>query len=148
MKDHIWLRANETQTWTTLALILITLFIMWALPKVKKFGIGHIIPASLAAIVVGTAIEWGVFRTVLEKQGGGTRTVGETALLEAGLPGFHFPMLPNGAKWGTIWIYAVSLALVGGVETVMTHEGEWVGGREGGREDVDVGGELGVGGRW
>jgi len=117
---------------------------MWGLPKVRKLGIGHIIPASLAAIVVGTAVEWGVFRTLLEKQGGGTRTVGETALLEAGLPGFHFPVLPEGgAKWGTIWIYAVSLTLVGGVETVMTHEGRWVGGREGRGEGEREGGRMG-----
>lgn len=92
-----------------LGLIALTLLVSMALPKLGRLG--RIVPASLVAIVVGTAVEWGLFRKALGIE---TRTVGDTAELGDGLPGFHWPALPAKPGWGTIFSYALSLCLIGG----------------------------------
>jgi hypothetical protein len=107
--DQRFLGLKEAKTWAMLGLIAITLLISMALPKLGCLG--RVVPASLVAIVGGTAIEWGLYRKALGIE---TRTVGDTAALGDGLPGFHWPVLPHSPAWGTIFAYAVSLCLIGG----------------------------------
>ena len=105
-----YLGLKEATTWAMLGLAAVTLLICWLLPKAGR--VGRLVPASLAAIIVGTAVEWGVNRPLLNLP---TRTVGDTARLGAGVPGFHWPDLPADPAWGTIFAYALSLCMVGGV---------------------------------
>lgn len=107
--DIRFLGLKEATTWAMLGLIALTLIICLALPRMGR--VGRIVPASLVAIVIGTAVEWGLFRRALNIE---TRTVGDTAALGDGLPGFHWPVLPSQPNWGIIWAYAISLCLIGG----------------------------------
>jgi MFS superfamily sulfate permease-like transporter len=51
-----WLRVDEGRTWCFLAHFCLTLVLMLLLPKMGR--VGRLVPASLVAIVVGTAVEW------------------------------------------------------------------------------------------
>ena len=91
-----------------LALVALTMFIIWALPKFTK-----IIPAPLAgiAIVAGVVIAFGL----------DVPRVGDMASIEGGLPQFHLPAVP--LNWATLEIilpYAVILAAIGLIESLLT----------------------------
>jgi len=64
-----------------LGLVLITMFIIWGLPKISKT-----IPASLVAIlaVFGAVVFFNIE----------TKTVGDIASIKGGFPPFHFPKVP------------------------------------------------------
>ncbi len=91
-----------------LALVALTMAIIWALPKFTK-----IIPAPLAgiAIVAGVVIAFGL----------DVPRVGDMASIEGGLPQFHLPAVP--LNWATLEIilpYAVILAAIGLIESLLT----------------------------
>lgn len=91
-----------------LALVLLTMFIIWALPKLTK-----IIPASLAAILVifGLVVGLGI----------DTKTVGDIASIKGGFPPFHIPMVPLTLETLTlIFPFAVIMAGVGLIESLLT----------------------------
>ena len=91
-----------------LALVALTMAIIWALPKFTK-----IIPAPLAgiAIVAGVVIAFGL----------DVPRVGDMASIEGGLPQFHLPAVPlNWATLETILPYAVILAAIGLIESLLT----------------------------
>ena len=94
--------------YVTLALILATMVVIWAAPKVTKF-----IPAPLAAIGIVTAVVIGF--------GIDVPRVGDLASLEGGWPEFAIPMVPM--TWETLTIifpYAVILAAIGLIESLLT----------------------------
>ena len=103
------------ETWMTgsnlymmLGLVLLTMVIIWKLPKYTK-----VIPASLAAILIVSGIVIGL--------GIDTRTVGDIASIEGGFPPFHIPMVP--LTWETLQIifpYALIVAAVGLIESLLT----------------------------
>ena len=64
-----------------LGLVLVTMFIIWGLPKLSKA-----IPASLVAILT-------IFGVVLAL-GIDTKTVGDIASIQGGFPPFHIPKIP------------------------------------------------------
>lgn len=90
--------------------------IMKFFPSVPK--IGKVIPASLVGLLVGTLIEHTLFREAL---GVATRTVEETAQMSGDFPKFDWPAIPTDSETiNTILVYAVTLAAIGGVESVLT----------------------------
>ncbi|MCA6073739.1 SulP family inorganic anion transporter [Fulvivirga sedimenti] len=91
-----------------LALVLVTMLIIWGLPKLTKA-----VPASLAAILTVFALV--VFLGI------DTRTVGDIASISGGFPPFHIPDLPF--SWETLVIifpYAGIMAGVGLIESLLT----------------------------
>ena len=113
-------------TWLTgtplmlmLGLVALTMFLIWAAPKVTKA-----IPAPLLGIGIVTAI---VLAFKLDVQ-----TVGDLASIKGGLPGFHVPFGVGEGIYGTplaplnidtlkiIFPYALILAAIGLIESLLT----------------------------
>ncbi|MBR0574509.1 MULTISPECIES: SulP family inorganic anion transporter [Pasteurellaceae] len=101
-----WL--TGTPLYVFLGLVLLTMAIIWLLPKFTKA-----IPASLASILV-------VFGLValfnLD-----TKTVGDIASIKGGFPPFHLPNVPF--EWETLTVifpYAAIVAGVGLIESLLT----------------------------
>lgn len=93
---------------TTIGLVLLTMLIIWGLPKLTKA-----IPSSLTAILVITALVIGL--------GIDTRTVGDIASIKGGFPPFHLPAVP--LAWETLVVifpYALIMAGVGLIESLLT----------------------------
>ncbi|NND04958.1 MAG: SulP family inorganic anion transporter [Saprospiraceae bacterium] len=106
---------DATGAWLTgstlyilLALVLLTMLIIWGLPKLTKA-----FPASLFAILVIFG-----FVTVL---GIDTKTVGDIASIKGGFPPFHIPQIPfNIESLQIIFPYAAIVAGVGLIESLLT----------------------------
>jgi SulP family sulfate permease len=97
-----------TSLWMMLGLVLLTILIIWLLPKLTK-----LIPSSLAAILIISAI---VIGFDLE-----TKTVGDIASISGGFPPFHIPSIPF--TWETLTVifpYALIIAGVGLIESLLT----------------------------
>lgn len=101
-----WL--TGTPLYIILGLVLVTMLIIWGLPKLSKA-----IPASLVAIifvfglVVGLDID--------------TKTVGDIASIQGGFPPFHIPVIPfDLATLQLILPYAAIVAGVGLIESLLT----------------------------
>lgn len=108
-----------------LALVALTMAIIWALPKLTTA-----FPAPLAGILVVSAIVL-LFGIDVPR-------VGDLASIEGGLPSFHIPMVP--LTWETLRIvlpYAVVLAAIGLIESLLTLNlvGEITGGRGGASQE-------------
>lgn len=101
-----WLTGSAL--YVLLGLVLLTMFIIWGLPKLTK-----VIPASLTAIVV-------VFGLVAFI-GIDTKTVGDIASIQGGFPPFHIPSVPfNLETLILIFPYAAIVAGVGLIESLLT----------------------------
>lgn len=101
-----WL--TGTPLYILLGLVLLTMFIIWGLPKLTK-----VIPASLVAIlaVFGLVVAFGI----------NTRTVGDIASIQGGFPPFHLPQVPFTFETLTIiFPYAAIMAAVGLIESLLT----------------------------
>ncbi|MFN3299062.1 MAG: SulP family inorganic anion transporter [Sediminibacterium sp.] len=91
-----------------LGLVLLTMLIIWGLPKLTK-----VIPASLTAILVVSAI---VIGFNIE-----TKTVGDIASIQGGFPPFHIPdLLFSFDTLKIIFPYALIMAGVGLIESLLT----------------------------
>lgn len=91
-----------------IGLVLLTMLIIWGLPKITKA-----VPSSLMAIIVVSAIVIGFNLD--------TKTVGDIASIKGGFPPFHIPQVPF--TWESIIIispYALIVAAVGLVESLLT----------------------------
>lgn len=96
------------QLYVMLALVGITMFIIWGLPRITKK-----IPASLTAILVVIAVVIGLDID--------TKTVGDIAQIDGSFPPFHIPDIPF--TWETLTIifpYALIVAGVGLIESLLT----------------------------
>ncbi len=101
-----WLTGQSLYLFT--GLILLTILIIWGLPKLNK-----VIPASLVAILVVFGVVAGL--------GIDTKTVGDIASIQGGFPPFHLPSVPF--TWETlvlIFPYAAIVAGVGLIESLLT----------------------------
>ncbi len=97
-----------TPLYILLGLVLLTMAIIWGLPKITKA-----IPASLAAILV-------VFG-IVALLGVDTKTVGDIASIQGGFPPFHIPKVPlNLESVMLILPYAFIVAGVGLIESLLT----------------------------
>jgi SulP family sulfate permease len=104
--DGSWLRGETL--YLLLGLVLLTMLIIWGLPKITK-----VVPASLTAILVVFGI---VYFFNMD-----TRTVGDLASIQGGFPPFHVPQVPF--TWESIVIifpYAAIVAGVGLIESLLT----------------------------
>ena len=91
-----------------LGLVLLTMFIIWGLPKISKA-----LPASLIAIlsIFGIVVAFGI----------DTKTVGDIASIEGGFPPFNIPSVPfNLDTFLLILPYAAIVAGVGLIESLLT----------------------------
>ena len=101
-----WMQGS--QLYIMLALVLLTMLIIWGLPKLTK-----VVPASLTAILVVTAIVLGL--------GLETKTVGDISSIQGGFPPFHIPNVPfNLETLSIIFPYALIVAGVGLIESLLT----------------------------
>lgn len=101
-----WMSGNPLLV--MLGLVLLTILIIWGLPKLTKA-----IPSSLVAILVISAIVIG-FNV-------DTRTVGDIASIKGGFPPFHIPEVPfNFETLKIIFPYALIVAGVGLIESLLT----------------------------
>lgn len=101
-----WL--TGTSMYVLLGLVVLTMLIIWGLPKITK-----VIPASLTAILVIFAI---VFFFNID-----TKNIGDMASIKGGFPPFHIPSIPF--EWETLTIifpYAAIVAGVGLIESLLT----------------------------
>ena len=97
-----------TSLYTMLGLVLLTMFIIWAMPKLTK-----LVPASLVAILVISAIVIGFNID--------TRTVGDIASIKGGFPPFHIANVPfTFETLEVIFPYALIVAGVGLIESLLT----------------------------
>lgn len=106
--DAVWMQGG--QLWMMIGLTLLTMLIIWGLPKLTKA-----VPSSLVAIVVVTAITLGF--------GIETKTVADLAggSLEAGFPPFNVPNIEfTWAKFIQLFPYALIVAGVGLIESLLT----------------------------
>eukprot|EP00163_Fabomonas_tropica_P015205 TRINITY_DN2776_c0_g2_i2.p1 TRINITY_DN2776_c0_g2~~TRINITY_DN2776_c0_g2_i2.p1 ORF type:complete len:713 (-),score=179.29 TRINITY_DN2776_c0_g2_i2:206-2344(-) len=98
---------GETAGWMVM-LCLITMFVMWFFPYLTT-----VVPSSLVAIVIATAIEHGASL--------GTRTVGDVSPVNGKFPTPDLPDIPY--TWdtlGKILPYSLIFAAIGLVESLMT----------------------------
>lgn len=101
-----WLTGNSL--YIVLGLVGLTMLIIWGLPRITK-----VVPASLVAIlaVFGIVVFGGI----------DTRTVGDIASIQGGLPPFHIPQVPfNFETLTVIFPYAAIMAGVGLIESLLT----------------------------
>jgi len=94
--------------YTMLSLIALTLAIIYLLPRLTKA-----IPSTLAGIVAVSLLV--IFAGI------DTKTVGDMASIEGGLPQFHLPQVP--LSWETLRIifpYSLILAAIGLIESLLT----------------------------
>ncbi len=97
-----------SQLFMMVGLVLITMVIIWGLPKITK-----VIPASLTAILVISGIVIGFNLD--------TRTVGDIASISGGFPPFHIPAISF--TWETLQVifpYSLIIAGVGLIESLLT----------------------------
>lgn len=91
-----------------LALVVLTMIIIWGLPKITKA-----LPSSLMAIIVIFAIVAGF--------GLDTKTIADLASIQGGFPPFHIPAIPFTFESLTIILpYALIMAGVGLIESLLT----------------------------
>ena len=96
------------QLLTMLALVALTMAIIWVMPRITK-----VIPAPLAGI--------GIVAVLVIALGLDVPRVGDMASIEGGLPMFHIPMVPlNLETLQIILPYAVILAAIGLIESLLT----------------------------
>ncbi len=104
--DGSWLSGNTLYLFT--GLVLITMLVIWGLPKISKA-----VPSSLVAIllVFGIVLFFGI----------DTRTIGDIASIKGGFPPFHLPMVPlTFETLQIIFPYAAIVAGVGLIESLLT----------------------------
>ena len=104
--DGNWL--TGTSLYILLGLVLLTMLIIWGLPKLTKA-----VPSSLTAILV-------VFG-VVSLLNLDTKTVGDIASIQGGFPPFHLPSVPLTLETLQIILpYAAIVAGVGLIESLLT----------------------------
>lgn len=104
--DGSWLTGSTL--YILLGLVLLTMLIIWGLPKLTKA-----VPASLTAILVVFGLV-----SVLNID---TKTVGDIAAIKGGFPPFHIPSIPFTLETlQIIFPYAAIVAGVGLIESLLT----------------------------
>ncbi len=104
--DGSWLTGSTLYIF--LGLVLLTMTVIWGLPKLSK-----IVPASLVAILLVFGI---VFAFQVD-----TRTIGDIASIAGGFPPFHIPQVAlNLETLQIIFPYAAIVAGVGLIESLLT----------------------------
>ncbi|HEY9082182.1 MAG TPA: SulP family inorganic anion transporter [Vicingaceae bacterium] len=101
-----WMQGTQLATFS--GLVLLSMFIIWGLPKLTK-----VIPAALTAILVIFGLVY--FFNI------DTSTVGDIASVQGGFPPLHMPTIPlNLDTFLLIFPYAAIVAGVGLIESLLT----------------------------
>ena len=101
-----WLQG--TALWTMIGLIALTVFVIYALPKLT-----NAVPSTLVAIVSVSLLALGLDID--------TRTVGDLGSIKGGLPDFHLPQVPFDLETlRIVFPYALILAAIGLIESLLT----------------------------
>lgn len=104
--DGNWL--SGAALYTFLGLVLLTMFVIWGLPKLSK-----VVPSSLVAILLVFGIVLGLNID--------TRSIGDIASIQGGFPPFHIPEIPMTLQTlQIIFPYAAIVAGVGLIESLLT----------------------------
>ena len=104
--EKVWIQGSLL--YTTFGLIVLTMFLIWATPKLTKF-----IPAPLLAIGIVTFAVIGFDIDVPR--------IGDLASMAGGLPSFAIPMVPFTLETLSIIApYALILAAIGLIESLLT----------------------------
>jgi len=101
-----WLAGTDLYMFS--GLVLLTMAIIWGLPKLTK-----VVPSSLVAIltIFGVVVFFGIE----------TKTVGDLAKIQGGFPPFHIPNVPFSLETlMLIFPYAAIMAGVGLIESLLT----------------------------
>jgi len=102
----VWI-SGDVLTYS-IVFILLTMFVIWFLPKITKF-----IPSTLAAILLTTVL---VIALKID-----IPSVGDLASVKGGLPDFSIPSVPyNLETLKIIFPYALILATIGLIESLLT----------------------------
>ena len=102
----VWMSGIELYGF--IGLVLLTMFVIWGLPKLSK-----VVPGSLMAILL-------VFGIVLIFDID-TRTIGDIASIQGGFPPFHIPEIPFSLEtMRIIFPYSAIVAGVGLIESLLT----------------------------
>ncbi|WP_435623831.1 SulP family inorganic anion transporter [Flagellimonas sp.] len=105
-QDGSWL--TGITLYTFMGLVLLTMLVIWGLPKLSK-----VVPASLVAILLIFGL---VFFFNID-----TRTIGDIASIQGSFPPFHIPDLPFSLETlQIIFPYAAVVAGVGLIESLLT----------------------------
>lgn len=106
MLNGTWM--ETPQLLMMLALVFLTMFLIWVTPKITK-----IVPAPLAGIGIVAAIVIGF--------GIDIPNVGDMSSIKGGLPTFHIPMVPINLETLEIIVpFAIILAAIGLIESLLT----------------------------
>jgi len=104
--DGEWLQG--TLLYTFVGLVLLTMLVIWGLPKLTK-----VVPASLVAILLVFGL---VFFLDID-----TRSIGDIASIQGSFPPFHIPEIPLTLETlQIIFPYAAIVAGVGLIESLLT----------------------------
>eukprot|EP00546_Thalassionema_frauenfeldii_P003486 CAMPEP_0178938498 /NCGR_PEP_ID=MMETSP0786-20121207/26363_1 /TAXON_ID=186022 /ORGANISM="Thalassionema frauenfeldii, Strain CCMP 1798" /LENGTH=745 /DNA_ID=CAMNT_0020617221 /DNA_START=346 /DNA_END=2583 /DNA_ORIENTATION=- len=119
LEERQWLTFSNDAAELSLTLLQVVLCmaVMKFFPKIPK--IGKIVPSSLVGLLLGAFVEHIIFRNVVGVE---TRTVAQTAQMSGSLPMFNWPSIPSGdgTALQVVFVYGVTLAAIGGVESVLT----------------------------
>lgn len=108
-----WRVLSDTATWIMLAYVFGSMFIVHYLPKLTKA-----VPSSLVSICACLFVEHVIVRPASDFE---TPTVSDMSPVKGGLPEFKLPDVQfDSDAFGTIMPTAVSLCLVGLIESILT----------------------------
>jgi SulP family sulfate permease len=107
--DGGWMQGP--QLYIMAGLTFLTMFIIWAFPKIPK--VGKMLPSALVAIVTVSLLVIGLDLD--------TKTVGDMAAVSGGLPSFSIPTIPlTFESLAIIFPVAFILAAIGLIESLLT----------------------------
>eukprot|EP01147_Barroeca_monosierra_P006458 gene6458-9336_t len=112
-----WMSASNGNTWMVALEVVLAAVIVYFFPLLKR--VERFVPAPLVALVLVTAFEHGINRPLI---GYPARLIKETASVSGKFAIPDIPSLPNDAPWGDIITYALVMALVGMIESIMTSD--------------------------
>eukprot|EP01147_Barroeca_monosierra_P004426 gene4426-8539_t len=112
-----WMSISDGRTWMGVVEVVLAALIAFLFPRLKH--VERYIPAALVALVVVTGFEHGINRPFVNYP---TRIVKETANVEGKFFPPTIPQLPDDTPWDEIIQYAIILAFVGVIETIITSD--------------------------
>lgn len=112
-----WMAASDGTTWIIALEAAMAAGTVVGMPYFKRFS--RFVPGALVALVLVTAFEHTLNRRVINLP---TRTVAETAPIDGTFLAPRLPTVLEDPDWATVATYALIMAFIGTVESVMTAE--------------------------
>jgi len=113
---RVFMSPRDGSTWIAVLYACVSAGIVLAVPKIPN--VGPYVPSPLLALLLCSAVEWGVVRRFSSLR---ARTVGETATVAGAWPTWSPPQTPAaGWHWPTVVQYAALLTLVAVLESLLS----------------------------